>query len=99
MKNISEGTYMHCPHCEKKISFFSKALNSWGKFKICPHCQSDLEVSVNLKFVTLGVIPFICLYTLIISPLISYVGNFASLLLGLCTAMFIVFSLKLNKRG
>ena len=44
MKNISEGTYMHCPHCEKKISFFSKALNSWGKFKICSHCQSDLEV-------------------------------------------------------
>jgi endogenous inhibitor of DNA gyrase (YacG/DUF329 family) len=38
---------MKCPHCEAKVSIFSKAMNRAGKTKNCPHCGKPVKVSLN----------------------------------------------------
>jgi hypothetical protein len=32
-----------CPYCDKKISFFSKAIFAFGKEKYCPHCGGTIK--------------------------------------------------------
>lgn len=49
---------MICPHCSRKISFFSKAINGWGK-KFCPHCDSGIAIGIRWKRFALLVVPFV----------------------------------------
>ena len=48
---------MKCPHCTEKISFFSKALNSWGKDKHCPHCHQAVRNRINFKRFLILLVP------------------------------------------
>jgi hypothetical protein len=89
---------MKCPVCENKISFFSKALNKWGKYKTCPYCQTKIEVAINLKFLAIGIIPLIFFFIFALTLLVSQFGMFSSVLIGIIAGVFISLSLKLEKQ-
>ena len=38
---------MECPHCKRKISFFSKAVQGWRRAQQCPHCERPIRQSLN----------------------------------------------------
>lgn len=41
---------MKCPHCEAKVSFFSKEMNRRGKVKGCPHCGEPVKIALNYSY-------------------------------------------------
>lgn len=65
---------MRCPHCNKNVSFFSRAMNRFGKIKICPHCGEKLRVRVSFKRVALWFLPTLVL-TLLLRPFLGSLGS------------------------
>ncbi len=66
---------MQCPHCNKKVSFFSREMNRFGKVKACPNCGGSVRLRMNLKVIALWFFPAVIL-TILIKPLL---GAFNSL--------------------
>ena len=87
---------MICPHCEKKVSLFSKNMNSWSKEKLCPHCNKSVRYYVNLKIVFLLLIPAIIL-AFLLRPSIESLGVSGSLATGIVTGGLILMSMRLKK--
>lgn len=40
---------MACPHCQRKISFFSKAVQGWRRAQTCPHCARPIRQTLNFS--------------------------------------------------
>ena len=38
---------MACPHCQRKIAFFSQAVQGWRRTQACPHCARPIRQSLN----------------------------------------------------
>ena len=36
---------MECPHCNQKVSMWSKELS--GKSKACPHCRKEVHLAIS----------------------------------------------------
>lgn len=75
LNTVSDGfepneQFFKCPTCEKKIGFFSRTANKWGKKKICPHCNSPFETSFKLKVFAIALIPALIIYLFILRPLV-----------------------------
>lgn len=49
VNTLATAFAIECPHCHKKIPFFSKIVHSWGKSKICPFCQEAIRQSLAHK--------------------------------------------------
>ena len=73
---------MKCPHCDSKVSFFSKAMNKFGKVKVCPNCGQKVRFKFDLKTVALLFIPAV-LFSFLLRP---YLGALSSAL-----PLFVVF--------
>lgn len=52
---------MKCPHCAKKIGYFSNALNRFGKIKTCPYCAGKIRVHIDAKLAALWFVPAVLL--------------------------------------
>jgi len=87
---------MKCPHCDKKVSLFSKALNKFGKTKKCPHCSENIKVFISFKMAAILFIPFIVIALFILKPLFISFGLSGSLATGVLCGLLIVFSSRLK---
>ena len=38
-----------CPHCQGRISFFSRAVHGWRRRQTCPHCEQPIRQSLNFS--------------------------------------------------
>jgi hypothetical protein len=61
---------MHCPHCEKQVSVFSKTLNRGGGTMTCPHCGGKIRLEIDKKLALLWFIPAVLL-ALVLKPLLG----------------------------
>jgi antibiotic biosynthesis monooxygenase (ABM) superfamily enzyme len=71
---------MKCPHCDNKVSFFSKAMNKFGKVKVCPHCGQNVRFKFNLKTMALLFIPTV-LFSFLLRPYLGGLSSVAPLFL------------------
>ncbi len=65
---------MKCPHCNYKISLFSKTLNSLGKNKVCESCNETFKMSLNIKKAFIFLLPTLVVYFFIAKPVSIYFG-------------------------
>ncbi|OFC70025.1 hypothetical protein [Alteromonas confluentis] len=63
--------FYKCPHCEKKIGFFSRTNNSFGRIKHCPHCQQPFESKISAKAATAILIPLVLMNLLVFRPVLE----------------------------
>lgn len=77
---------MNCPHCNRKVSFFSREMNNgFGKAKSCPHCAGGVRISINLKVAGLLIVPAIILAHLL-KPWLGVINNLPGLMILLILA-------------
>ena len=38
-----------CPHCQGRISFFSRAVHGWRRRQTCPHCEQPIRQTLNFS--------------------------------------------------
>jgi len=88
---------MKCPHCEKKVSLFSKAVNSFSKTKFCPHCAKEVKTFLNLKIAAILFIPFILMSLLFLKPLFISYGLNDSIATGITAGLLVLLSMRLKK--
>jgi hypothetical protein len=88
---------MKCPHCDKKISLFSKALNKFGKVKKCPHCSESLKLFVNFKVAGIIFIPLILLSLFVLKPILITLGFGSGIATGVMGGVIVAVSLRLKK--
>ena len=89
--------FYKCPNCEKRIGFFSKALNKWGKIKICPHCNKPFKFRVSFKAMAIWFIPALLLYLFLLRPIAVSLGLPSSLASGLFGGLFAMLSMRLER--
>lgn len=58
---------MQCPHCLERISFFSKAMNRFGKIQSCPHCEGLFTKKFN-KGHAWRAVPFMAVLHYLLMP-------------------------------
>ena len=56
---------MKCPHCAKKVGFFSKEMNALGRTKVCPHCSKGVKLGVQHGKFALVFFPVAIIATLV----------------------------------
>jgi hypothetical protein len=88
---------MKCPHCEKKVGLFSRALNKFEKIKSCPHCSEEFQSFVNVKIALILFVPAFIFSLFFLKPLIVSFGYSGSISTGLMAGLVILFSLRLKK--
>ncbi|WP_299262762.1 hypothetical protein [uncultured Psychrosphaera sp.] len=88
---------MECPHCNKKVGLFSKALNKMGKVKLCPHCSGEIKLFVDFKVAAILLVPFVVLSLFVLKPLMIQLGLSGSIATGLATGIVIALSMRLKK--
>jgi hypothetical protein len=88
---------MKCPHCDKKISLFSKALNKFGKVKKCPHCSESLKLFVNFKVAGIIFIPLILLSLFVLKPILITLGFSSGIATGVMGCLIVALSMRLKK--
>ena len=83
---------MKCPHCEQKISLFSKEMNKMGKEKTCPKCQKPVRLYINLKTIAIWLIP-----VAILGTAVKYLlGSFGIIAYGITGGLLILLALDLK---
>ncbi|ALO34508.1 hypothetical protein CMT41_07100 [Colwellia sp. MT41] len=86
---------MKCPHCDERISIFSKSINNLSSDKRCPGCNGKIATDINiLLFVVLiiaanyltdeFIIPFISIEDI---PRYLITGIVSGLVAGLLTRL------------
>ncbi|MBD3584525.1 hypothetical protein HHX48_02110 [Salinimonas sp. HHU 13199] len=89
--------FFKCPTCEKKIGFFSKTANTWGKKKTCPHCNSPFETSVKLKVFAIAFIPAFIIHLFILRPLLVAFGLHGAISTGIICGTLSVLAMRYRK--
>jgi len=87
---------MECPHCTKKVSLFSKALNTSSKIKHCPHCSAQIQTYLSLKIIAILFIPVMLLSSFIARPLLLHYGFAGALATGFSVGLIIFLSMRLK---
>lgn len=87
---------MKCPHCNKKISLFSKALNKSGNPKTCPECLGSVKVKVDGKLALLWFVPMFLLHFFILKPIILAMGYSGGGAIGIVAGLLVVLSMNLT---
>jgi hypothetical protein len=90
---------LKCPHCDKKISLFSKTLNKFGKVKVCPHCSEQFKFFINFKVAAILFIPAFVLSLFILKPFIISLGLSGSISTGIMGGLLILLSMRFKKLG
>ena len=80
---------MTCPHCDKDISLFDKAMNRMGKVKACPHCGGPVKLRIDWKRYLLWVVPLMVV-AFMLKPVLGYVGT------GMAVAFALMMSMALD---
>ena len=88
---------MKCPHCDHKMSLFSKALNKFGKVKVCPSCSNQIKLSINLKLVVALILPAFAVHLFLLKPIVTAAGYSSTGLSGLVGGLLVLFSMRLIK--
>jgi hypothetical protein len=88
---------MKCPHCEKKIGLFSKALNKFGKVKNCPHCSEAIKLFVSFKIAGILLIPLVILSLFVLKPILITLGFSGSIATGIIAGLIVALSMRLKK--
>ncbi|MEO9944733.1 hypothetical protein [Paraglaciecola sp.] len=89
--------FFKCPTCEKKIGFFSKTANKWGKKKTCPHCNSPFETSVKLKVFAIALIPALIIHLFILRPLVVSFGLHGAISTGIICGILSFLSIRYRR--
>ena len=84
-----------CPHCEEKIGFFSKALQSWSKIRECPQCKKPFAVTFNIKVFFVALLPMVIFNYFMIKPVLGSLGLSKSIGLGIVCGVLIIISTRL----
>lgn len=87
---------MHCPYCEEKIGFFSKAINGFGKRKNCPHCGKPIKLGFNWLIFAILFLPAVAL-ALFSRPYFEAYGLSGSLSTGLSVGLLLVLTMKIDR--
>ena len=87
---------MRCPHCEGKLSVFSKAVNRFGRKKICPHCGKPMVLGVNWLLVAIFFVPAWGL-ALALRPYAEALGLDGFLATAVSLILLMLLTLKLNR--
>jgi hypothetical protein len=88
---------LKCPHCDKKISLFSKTLNKFGKVKVCPHCSEPFKSFINFKVAAILFIPALVLSLFILKPFIISLGLTGGVSTGIMGGLLVLLSMRLKK--
>lgn len=89
--------FYKCPHCEKKIGFFSRTNNSFGRIKHCPHCQQTFESKLSAKAATATLIPLVLVNLLVLRPLLESQGLTKSIGTAFVIAVVVSTSFRFRK--
>ena len=89
--------FFKCPTCEKKIGFFSKTANKWGKVKACPHCNSLFEQTLSLKVFAIAIIPALIIHLFILRPLVVAFGLHGAISNGILCGILLILSTRFRK--
>ena len=89
--------FFRCPTCEKKIGFFSKTANKWGKIKECPHCNSPFETTVKLKVFAIALVPMFPIHLFILQPLVESLGLNGAISIGTLCGLLSILAMR-NKK-
>lgn len=87
--------FYKCPHCEEKIGFFSKALQSWSKIRECPQCKKPFAVTFNIKVFFIALLPMVIFNYFMIKPVLGSLGLSKSIGLGIVCGVLIIISTRL----
>ena len=87
---------MKRPHCDEKLSLFSKTLNKFGKTKFCPNCEKQIKVSANFKLVAILIIPVLIAHLFVFKPLLITLGFSGNGVVGIWGALLVLFSMQLK---
>lgn len=87
---------MHCPYCEGKIGFFSKAVNGFGKKRSCPHCGKPIKLGFNWLIFAILLLPAAAL-AMYSRPYLEAYGLSGSLSTGLSVGLLLVLTMKINR--
>ena len=88
---------MKCPHCDKQISFFSKALNKFSKGRTCPHCSKAIKVYIDFKIAAILFVPAVALSVYVLQPIFILYGLSDGLATGVITGVLIILSTRLKR--
>jgi len=86
---------MKCPHCDKSISVFSRAVNRFEKGRTCPYCMQPVRLFVSFKVIALLFMPVLLLGVLL-KPFSASLGISWSLIVGLCTGVLVMSAMRLR---
>jgi hypothetical protein len=89
--------FFTCPTCEKKIGFFSRTANKWGKIKTCPHCNTPFEISVKFKIIAIAFIPALIIQLFILRPLVVGFGLHEAVSTGILCGVLSFISMRYRK--
>jgi hypothetical protein len=63
---------MKCPHCDEKISIFSKSINNLSSDKRCPSCNGKIATDINILLFVVLIVAVNYLTDEFIIPFISH---------------------------
>jgi hypothetical protein len=89
--------FFKCPTCEKKIGFFSKTANKWGKNKECPHCSAPFESFMKWKVFAIALIPVFFVHLFVLRPLVVSLGFNGAISTGIICGLLTVFAMRYRK--
>jgi hypothetical protein len=87
---------MKCPHCEQKIGFFSKTLNTFGRNKVCPNCNKKIKMSPNFKLIMILIIPVFLLHSFLLKPLVIILGFSGNGIVGIWGVILVLLTMQLK---
>lgn len=89
--------FFRCPSCEKKIGFFSKTANKWGKKKVCPHCNSSFESFIKMEVYAFAVIPALFFHLFFSRPLAVSLGLNGAIITGILCGIISMLAMRYRK--
>jgi hypothetical protein len=87
---------MKCPHCEQKLGFFSKSLNTFGKVKVCSNCDKKIKMFPNFKLIMILIIPVFLLHSFLLKPVVIILGFSGNGIVGIWGALLVLLTMRLK---
>ncbi|PKK88132.1 MAG: hypothetical protein CVV64_20210 [Candidatus Wallbacteria bacterium HGW-Wallbacteria-1] len=87
---------MKCPHCDKKVSFFSREMNTWGRNRNCPSCRGAVRLAMNFRQAAFA-IPLAIVIAIAVAVIIAGPGAAGPAAGGIAGGLMVILSLRLEK--